>query len=262
MDVVDVGAEDVHEEVGHRPRHRVVGVGAVGVVHGEQRLEQALLDDDATVDGAAPAVALVGERRRDAERHLGEERRLRGPEREARDAADGDGDDGGLGHARREAERVRAADGPRRADAEQERVAAAACGGGCAVRARGYEREDLLQRERRAEELDQRLRVVERLGHGRRAARSRAGELDVVPRELPGPARLPGRDKAPGRLGEPALAVEHVRVPRHRAGRQRLADRGGRGRWRRPPARPKVVGAEAGRLRERDGVAGRHWHWN
>jgi hypothetical protein len=261
VDVVDVRAEDVHEEVGNRRWHRVVGVRAVRVVHGQQRLEQPLLDNDAAVDGAASAVALVGERGRHAERHLGEERRRRGPEREARDAADGDGDDGALGDSRGEAERVRAADGPRRADAEQERAAVA---DGCAVRARGDEREDLLQRERRAEELDQRLRVVERLGRRARAAGGRARELDVVPREVPGPRRLPRRGQAPGCLGEPALAVEHVRVPRHRAGRQRLADRGGRGRGRRAPTRPQVVGAEAGRLRTRGGVAGagRHWHWH
>jgi hypothetical protein len=260
VDVVYVRAEDVHEEVGHRPRHRVVRVRAVRVVHGQQRLEQALIDDHAAVDGAAPAVALVGERGGDAERHLREERRLPGPEREARDPADGHGDDGALGDARGEAERVRAADGARRADAEQERAVAR----GGAVRARGDEREDLLQRERRAEELDERLRVVERLG--RRGARG-ARELHVVPRELPGPRRT-GRRKAPGCLGEAALAVEHERMARHRAGRERLPDRGGRGRgWRSPP-RPQVVAAraEAGRLRARTGLAGagrgRHWHWN
>jgi hypothetical protein len=57
-------------------------------------------------------------------------------------------------------------------------------------------------------------------------------------------------------------------VARHRARRERLPDRGGRGRGRRAPPRTQVVGAraraEAGCLRARGGLAGagtgRHWH--
>jgi hypothetical protein len=254
VDVVYVRSQDVHEEVGHGPRHGVVGVRAVGVVHGEQRLEQPLLDHHPALDGAPAAVALVGERRGHPERHLGEERRLRGPEREARDAAHGHGHHGAVRDARGEAERERAPHRPRRAHAEKERArpAAAAAVHDAAVRARGDEREDLLQRERRAEQLDQRLRVVERLRGGAPGLLPR--ELDVVPRERP---RRRRRD-VPRRVGEPPLAVEHVRVARHGARREVLADHGRR--------RPRIREVGSRRLRVRRRLAGagrgRHWHRN
>jgi hypothetical protein len=109
-------------------------------------------------------------------------------------AADGDGDDGGLEHARREAEPVRAVDGPRRADAEHERVTSSTStgGDGGTVRARGDEREDLLQCERRAEELNQRLRVVERFRQGHLRARASAAGSAPAPPARAAPAPDPG----------------------------------------------------------------------
>jgi hypothetical protein len=60
------------------------------------------------------------------------------------------------------------------------------------VRARGDEREDLLQCERRAEELNQRLRVVERFRQGHLRARASAAGSAPAPPARAAPAPDPG----------------------------------------------------------------------
>lgn len=172
VDVVDVGVDDVHDEVGHGRRHGVVGL--FRVIHPEQELEEVLIDH------RTHAVGLVsageggggGAAATPHHGHVLEEGDAEPGEAHPGDSPQGDGDHRAPRDPHGESEGEVARRGARGVHPKDEGALDLS-----AVWPVAHQGEDLVELQRRAEDVDEVLGVLAEL-------LVPLGELHVVPAEL------------------------------------------------------------------------------